>query len=434
VAPGRYSADESKAGCCRPLSDGTVKCIMKRFIARQPIFNTRMKIYGYELLFRAGIEPYFRCENPDLATSSVVADSFLLFGMKTLTGGKRAFINFTQNLLISDYAKVLPSDQVVIEIVESIPPDEGIIAACRDLRARGYMLALDDFALNVKLKPFLGLVDIVKVDFQRITSEHRRELVQANQNRGIKFLAEKVETRSQYEEAQQLGYSLFQGYFFGKPEIIQSRDIPAYKHSYFHLLRAVHQPQPDLALLESIIKHETSLSYKLLRYLNSAAFAFRMEIRSIRHALAILGLNEVRRWVSIVALAGATADKQSELLITSMVRARFSELIAKEAGLAERAQELFLLGLLSMMDAILGRPMADIVAEVPVTADIKAALLNNPSPLDPVYSFVQAYERGDWDEIEHRAKEMRMNESKITEAYLAAADWANQTYQVSAAA
>jgi c-di-GMP-related signal transduction protein len=434
VVPGSVPADEKAGRRCSSPWAALARITVKKFVARQPIFDNRMKIYGYELLFRSGLEPYFQCEDPDLATASVVVDSFLLFGMKMLTGGRRAFINFTYNLLINDYAKVLPSDQVVIEILESVPSDDRVVAACRDLRARGYMLALDDYGLNLKHKPLLGLVDIVKVDFRLTTSQHRQEMVLANRDRGIKFLAEKVETRSHYEEARQLGYSLFQGYFFGKPETLESRDIPAYKHNHYHLLQAVHQPQPNLAALEDIIKHETSLSYKLLRYLNSAAFAFCMEIRSIRHALAILGLNEVRKWVSVVALAGAAKDKPSELIITSMVRARFAELLAPEAGLPDRASEFFLMGLLSMMDAILGRPLADILAEVPITADIKAALLNGSSPLRPIHEFVQAYERGDWDEIVRRSKDLRLNESKVTEAYLAAADWANQTYQISAAA
>ena len=204
------------------------------------------------------------------------------------------------------------------------------------------MLALDDYGLNLKHKPLLGLVDIVKVDFRLTISQHRQEMVLANRDRGIIFLAEKVETRSHYEEARQLGYSLFQGYFFGNPETLASRDIPAYKHNHYHLLQAVHQPQPNLVELEDIIKHETALSYKLLRYLNSAAFAFRMEIRSIRHALALLGLNEVRKWVSVVAIAGIAKGRPSELVITSLVRARFAELLAPEAGLEKRAPEFFL--------------------------------------------------------------------------------------------
>ena len=407
---------------------------MKRFVARQPIFDTKMKIYGYELLFRAGLEPYFRCDDPDLATSSVVVDGFLLFGMKTLTGGRRAFVNFTRNLLINDYAKVLPPEQVVVEILESVVPDEQVVAACRDLRARGYMLALDDFAFGIKHKPLVGLVDIVKIDFRQMKVPGRRDLMHACGNRGITFLAEKVETRSQYEQARQMGCSLFQGYFFGKPEILSSREIPTHQHNYYHLLQAIQQPQPNLIELEEIIKHETSLSYKLLRYLNSAAFAFRMEIRSIRHALALLGLDEVRKWVSVVAIAGIAKDRPSELVITSMVRARFAELLAPEAGLEERAPECFLMGLLSMMDAILGRPLADILAEVPVTADIKAALLTGSSPLHPIYEFIRAYERGDWDEIVPRADALRLTESRVTEAYLEAADWANQAYQISAAA
>jgi c-di-GMP-related signal transduction protein len=407
---------------------------MKRFVARQPIFDTKMKIYGYELLFRAGLEPYFRCDDPDLATSSVVVDGFLLFGMKTLTGGRRAFVNFTRNLLINDYARVLPPEQVVVEILESVVADEQVVAACRDLRARGYMLALDDFAFGIKHKPLVGLVDIVKIDFRQTTISGRQDLMHTYGDRRITFLAEKVETRSQYEQARQMGCSLFQGYFFGKPEILSSREIPAHQHNYYHLLQAIQQPQPNLVELEEIIKHETSLSYKLLRYLNSAAFAFRMEIRSIRHALALLGLNEVRKWVSVVAIAGIAKSRPSELVITSMVRARFAELLAQEAGLEKRASECFLMGLLSMMDAILGRPLADILAEVPVTADIKAALLTGSSPLHPIYEFIQAYERGDWDEIVPRADALRLSESTVTEAYLEAADWANQAYQVSAAA
>ena len=407
---------------------------MKKFVARQPIFGAKMKIYGYELLFRSGLEPYFRCSDPDLATTSVVVDTFLLFGMKKLTGGRRAFVNFTRNLLINDYAKVLPSDQVVIEILESVTPDEQVVAACRDLRARGYMLALDDFALNVKHKPLLGLIDIVKIDFRQTTVPSRQDLMRTYGNRKVTFLAEKVETRSQYEQGRKLGCSLFQGFFFGKPEILSSREIPAHQHNYYHLLQAIHQPQPNLAELEDIIKHESALSYKLLRYLNSAAFAFRMEIRSIRHALALLGLNEVRKWVSVVALAGVAKGRPSELVITSMVRARFAELLAPEAGLKKRAPEFFLMGLLSMMDAILGRPLANILAEIPVTADVKSALLTGSSPLYPIYEFIQAYERGDWNEIMRRAEALRLSESKVTEAYLDAADWATQAYQVSAAA
>jgi c-di-GMP-related signal transduction protein len=407
---------------------------MKRFVARQPIFDTKMKIYGYELLFRAGLEPYFRCDDPDLATSSVVVDGFLLFGMKTLTGGRRAFVNFTRNLLINDYAKVLPPEQVVVEILESVVPDEQVVAACRDLRARGYMLALDDFAFGIKHKPLVGLVDIVKIDFRQTTISGRQDLMHTYGDRRITFLAEKVETRSQYEQARQMGCSLFQGYFFGKPEILSSREIPTDQHNYYHLLQAIQQPQPNLIELEEIIKHETSLSYKLLRYLNSAAFAFRMEIRSIRHALALLGLDEVRKWVSVAAIAGIAKGRPSELVITSMVRARFAELLAPEAGLEERAPECFLMGLLSMMDAILSRPLEDILAEVPVTADIKAALLTGSSPLHPIYEFIRAYERGDWDEIVPRADALRLTESRVTEAYLEAADWANQAYQISAAA
>jgi c-di-GMP-related signal transduction protein len=393
-----------------------------------------MNIYGYELLFRAGLESFFRSDNPDLATSSVVVDSFLLFGMKALTGGRPAFVNFTRNLLINDYARVLPPEQAVIEILESVEPDGEVIEACRSLTARGYTLALDDFVLNDTFSPLVDLVSIIKVDFHRTTEESRQKLLKVYGRRGIRFLAEKVETRAEFDEAIGAGYSLFQGFFFGKPETLSSREIPACKHNYWQILQAVHQPNPDFAELENIIRHESALSYKLLRYLNSAAFALRMEIRSIRHALALLGVNEVRKWISVVALAGAAEDRPSELIVTSMVRARFAELLAAETGLHERAPELFLLGLLSMMDSILQRPIADILEEVPVAADVKAALLGKPCRLRAVHELILAYENGDWDEIGRRSEALAVDESAVAEAYLSAVEWASQTYQISAAA
>ena len=262
---------------------------MKKFVARQPIFDPHQKVYAYELLFRSGMDNFFDASDPDQASTSVIVDRLLLMGMEKLTGGDRAFINCTRNVLIKGYAALLPKDKVVVEILESVEPDDEVVGACLRLKRAGFMLALDDFIYEERLEPLLPLVDFVKVDFRETTERDRRALVEKLSPRGIKMVAEKVETRSELQQASEMGYTYFQGYFFSKPEIIVAKDIPGYKLNYLRVLQAVNQPEINLVELENIIKLEASLTYKLLRYLNSAFFGFRTEIRSIHHALALLG-------------------------------------------------------------------------------------------------------------------------------------------------
>jgi EAL and modified HD-GYP domain-containing signal transduction protein len=405
---------------------------VKKFVARQPILNRDQNIYGYELLFRSGLENYFRSTHPDQASSSVIADSFLLFGVKSLTQGRKAFINFTHKLITSLSVTLLPQEQVVMEVLEDIQPDDQVIGACRALKQHGYMIALDDFVFSEKLKPLIDLADIIKVDFLATPPLVRKHLVRSYAHRGIKMLAEKVETHEQFHEAMELGYKYFQGFFFSKPEIVSCSDVPAYKHHYLLLLQEINRPEPDFIKLEEVIKRESSLCYKLLRYLNSAAFAFSREITSIRHALSLIGVEEVRKWASLLVLAGMGEDKPSALVLGSIVRAKFCEDLAPATGLANRAMDLFLMGLLSMMDAIVERPMAEILSELVISRDIKTALLQgrDRNRFRDIYELVLAYERGDWEEISRLAAAMRANEDRIAEAYLAAVKWSQEVLEM----
>lgn len=402
---------------------------MKKFVARQPILDREKAIFAYELLFRSGVENYFHSDAPDSATSSVMVDSFLVLGMQSLTGGRKAFINVTKNVIVNHYATLLPKELAVVEVMETVEPDQKVVSACEALKKKGYLIALDDFVYKAQVEPLIQLADFIKVDFQNTSEWIRRHLVQQYSSRGIRMLAEKVETPEQFQEAVDMGYTYFQGFFFCKPEIMMGRDIPAFKHNYLWLMQEINKEEPDMSQLEEILKQETSLCYKFLRYLNSAAFDFVGEIRSLRHALTLLGLSEVRKWVSLVALACMAEDKPKELVVSAVMRAKFCENLALNIGLKSRATELFLMGLLSMLDAILERPLAEILSELRVSKDVKSALLNGVNLFRYVYELVLAYERGLWSRATQFAASLRTSEPLVTKAYIDAINWGHRIFR-----
>jgi c-di-GMP-related signal transduction protein len=404
---------------------------LRKFVARQPILDREKRVFGYELLFRSGLDNFFKSEHPDQATTSVMTDSFLLFGIDTLTGGRRAFLNFTRNLLVQEYATLIPRDQVVVEILENVRPEPEVVSACAELKKRGYMIALDDFVLAEAANPLVGLADIIKVDFLSTSPELRRQLVRSHAGQGVKMLAEKIENYEDFREAFNSGYTYFQGYFFCRPEILTGKDIGGLKLNYLNLLRAINQQNPNFVDVENIIKRDTALCYKLLRYLNSAAFGMHSEITSIRHALTLLGIREVQKWTSLVALSGMVTDKPAELMITSMVRARFCENLSRPAGCSNRSTELFLVGLLSMMDAILDRPMEKILEALPLSSEVKSALLGQENALYLIFQIVQAHEQGAWDKVLSLSEKLRLSEPEVAEAYCECVSWTHRVFRTS---
>ena len=395
-----------------------------KFLARQPILNRQRDVFAYELLFRSGIQNSCEGINLELASTSVLDTSFMI-GLDKLGEGRRMFINCPREFLLRDYISLFPRDLVVVEILETIEPDEEVVAVCRRLKQQGYLLALDDFVDTPAWAPLVALADFIKVDFRITPREEQRALAARYQARDIRLLAEKVETPEEFSEGMAMGYSLFQGYFFCRPEMMRHGEIPASKLAYLELLRAATASEFDMPALASKIKHETSLTYKLLRYLNSAAFGLRAEIRSIPHALSLLGERELRKWIAVVSVGVMADGKPDELMTVPLVRGRFCELLAPLAGMAGHANDLFLLGLLSVMDAILDQPLAVILAELPVRREIKEALLARSGLYRDMLDMATAHEGADWEAISALAPRLGIKEDQIPGIYVSAVDWAS---------
>jgi c-di-GMP-related signal transduction protein len=395
-----------------------------RFIARQPIFNRHRDVFAYELLFRSGIENSCEAINLEQASASMFDTSFMI-GLQKLTGGQRAFVNCPRDFLLRDYISLFPRDLVVVELLETIKPDADVLGACRRLKQEGYLLALDDFVDTPDWAPLIQIADFIKVDFRLTDRIEQCALAARHAGKGIRMLAEKVETQEEFLEAMNMGYSLFQGYFFCRPEMIQQRPIPSFKLAYLDLLGAATAADFDIHALASKIKHEPSLTFKLLRYLNSVGFGLRTEISSIPHALSLLGERELRKWIAVVVVGVMADGKPDELMTVPLVRGRFCELLAPAAGMLGHANDLFLLGLLSLMDAILDQPLAAVLAGLPVAREIKEALLAGSGLYRNVLDMAIALERADWETISALAAQLQIKEDEISEVYLSAVDWAS---------
>jgi EAL and modified HD-GYP domain-containing signal transduction protein len=402
---------------------------VETYIARQPIFDLHKRVYGYELLFRSGLDNIFKQEDPDQASSQVIIDSFFLHNISALTGRKRAFINVTRDLLLKEYLLLIPRQLVVVEILENIDPDSEVIAACKKLKKAGYLLAMDDFVYGEKYKPFMDLADFIKIDFLSTAEKERKSLPQNFSPLGIGFLAEKVETPATFQEALESGYTYFQGNFFSKPTIIPGKDLPGYKLHYFRIIQEINRPEISFERLEELIKKEISLSYKLFRYINSAFFGLKNKVHSIQHAMALLGEKEVKKWLSFITLATIGEDKPEELAVQAIIRARFCESLAPHVGLPSRADGLFLMGMFSLLDAFLDRPLSDLLMEIPLDTDIKKALLGEENRFGELYQCVLDYERGEWSKLSEHGKKFKITEALLSQLYLGAVEWASIPFQ-----
>jgi EAL and modified HD-GYP domain-containing signal transduction protein len=391
------------------------------YVARQPILDSREKVFGYELLFRDGLEDYFRNTDPDAASRSTL-DTSILMGLDVLCDGRRAFINCTRETLLKDYVTLLPAGQVVVEIVESVPPDDLVKAACMRLKAAGYTIALDDFSVDDPRNGLVEFADLIKVDLKSSCAEEQTALVRSLGTSSCLMLAEKVETREEFTASQKTGFSYFQGYYFRRPELMHAREIPKNKANYLRLLQVISQDELDVREIEDVIKGEASLVYRLLRYLNSAAFSFSTQIHSIRHGLSILGEREVRRWVRLVATLGAAQNKPSDLVLSALVRARYCELIGDR--ILHGASDLFLMGLLSLMDAILEMPMGLVLEGIALDHEIRAVLLHQESRLTPFYQLMLSHELADWPRFSSLCEQLKFPEADANDYRWKAMRWA----------
>ena len=393
----------------------------QRFVARQPILDRSQNVFGYELLFRNGVEDYFNAD-PELAARSTL-DSSLLYGINMLCDRRRAFVNCTCEVLFKDLITLLPPHQTVAEILETVEPEDRVIAACKRLKAAGYLIALDDFAPNDPRIPLVEFADIIKVDIRATRPEERAGMMRRFGSPACKMLAEKLETPHEYRQARDMGFVYFQGYFFCRPEIVIGREVPASRLHYIRLLEMVSRREMDMRELEKMLKQEASICYRLLRYLNSPLFGFPLEIKSIRHAIAVLGEREMRRWIRLVVTVGAAEQRCSELVLMGLARARFCELLSNQL---QSNTDLFLLGLLSIMDAILEVSMEVLLEQLPVERETKTALLGQNSSLRPLYQLMLAQESGEWSQSSALAKQLKLPDEEVASTWWQALQWAQE--------
>ncbi len=398
---------------------------MNVYVARQPIFDQHKRVFGYELLYRTAGQNVYQETDGDLATTRVAANSLLSIGMQTLVGNGRAFINFTEKLLLENLPSFFPPDMIVVEILEQVPPTPEIIHACQELRKEGYILALDDFVFSSGMEPLVDLANIIKVDIIQTPLDEVEDICRSLRGRGIRLLAEKIETYQEFDQAVRLGFSYFQGYFFRRPEVLRRREVASTKINLFNLLIEVNKPDFSMRRIEKLVGSDASLSYKLLRYINSAYYSLVSEVTSIRHALVYLGEKGVRQFVSLVATSFMSGDKPEELLRVSVVRARLCELLAERGRVTGDKSNYFLLGLFSLLDAMLDTEMASIMEQLPVIADIKEALVYRRGPMRPLLEAVIAQEQGDWDRSRELLADIGVDPEELMHLYIKSIAWAD---------
>lgn len=394
-------------------------------VARQPILFPSGQIFGYELLYRAGATDTACTASGDLAGARVLTDALLNLGLENLTDGRIAFLNLTRELLLAGAADLLPRTTSVLELREDITIDREVIEACKQLHARNYALALDDFEPGSAAEMLMPYVQYVKVDVLLTTVAQRFELARRLLPLGIKLVAEKVETEGEAAEVRKAGYGLLQGYFFCRPSTITANSIPSDRLSYVQILGALNKPNVGVSELEEIIKRDASLGYRVLRSINSAAFGVRQEIRSIRQALVMLGTGRIRQWASVWALAGVSSGSP-EVMNLAVIRARCCEQVISASAGADVGAECFLLGLCSMLDVMLGRPMAEVVKTLPLADEIREALTGTQNTERALLDAVIAYERGDWDKASEAAARAEISFDALQPAYEDALRWSHE--------
>lgn len=403
-------------------------------IARQAILDSNQRVCGYELLYRAqGTDP--SCTAPeDLAAPRVLTDALLGIGLGALTGGRPAFINFTKDLLLADTAALLPPESVVVELHESVGGDPAVIEACRDLRQRGYLIALDDFVAGSSAEKLLPFAKYVKVDVLADPQEVWQPLARRLSSRHLSVVAERVETAEVVTQARGSGCSLFQGHYFCRPATHSAKALPARRMAYLKLFSAVNKPDLSISELEDLVKQDVSLTVRILRSINVAAFPLRQRITSVRHAVQLIGMQQVRNWASVWAMAGLNSGGTPEIVSVALLRARTCELVGTTWAGADAGAELFLLGMCSLLDTILDQPMDKAIADLHLSPDVRDALLGDNNPMRTILDSVIAHEQGGWDESASIIHPLGIGATVVPAAYTEALRWARDISNTAVAA
>ena len=393
-----------------------------RYLARQPILDRLGRVQAYELLYRDGPGLIFHGDS-ELATQTMI-DNTVLFGFQNLTNGLPAFVNCTAEALTGEQIRVLPQESTVLEILEDVEPTPAVIEACRHLRAAGYRLALDDFVYRPALQPLIDIADFIKIDYLNTSAQQRRTMLRQLEKYGGALLAEKIEKQSEFEEACKDGCTLFQGYFFCEPSRLKKGVVPANRFVHLRLLQMLQEAPLNLREIVEVIKSEPSLTYRLLRYVNSPLYGLREPVRSIRSAIVYVGDDLFRRIGTLAVTSELNAGSSPEILRIALVRARFCETASALYSL--EATEQYLMGLFSLLPAMLQRPMDEALAGLPLRADIREALLGEPNSLRCSLTWLEFHERGEFEKSDEVAQAHGTEGRHMGERFTDATLWADQ--------
>lgn len=396
---------------------------MDLFIARQPIFTVHKKLFGYELLYRGTKTSTLKNTSGNKATTSVLSGAFLTEGIEKISGLRPCFINFTRDLLLQNLPASFPKNLIVVEILEDVPPTPDIVKVCKKLKDDGYTIALDDFVYNSSFEPLLSIADIIKFDFLLTPIDTLQRTLYRLSRHNLKYLAEKVESYDEFIQASKLGFSYFQGYFFAKPEKILIKEIDSSKINLVNLLAEVNKKATTKSKIEQIIQRDVALSYKLLRYINSSYFYRLNRINSISHAVTYLGENELRRFIILVLISELASDKPGELVRLAVVRAKMGELLAKETSLTDKHDEIFILGLFSLLPALLDTTIDYICEQLSLNEHLKNALVDKTGLYAPFLEVIISYEKRDKAACLKAIKKLGVAPGKLHHLYMEAIDF-----------
>ncbi len=371
---------------------------MDIFVARQPVFTAKKKVFGYELLFRQNLDNVFPDTDGDTATSGVLSNTFFSFGLHEILAGKPGLINFTRNLILLKTPLLFPKEHIIIEVLEDIEPDPSVMAALMEFKLQGFRIALDDFVYDKKFNDMISLCTLLKFDIIATPLDTLEPIIAAIKARhSITLLAEKVETHEEFEQAKSMGFGLFQGYFFARPEIFSKKDISPSQMTKLKLINAATQKEMDLTAIETLIKRDLSVSFKLLKFINSAYFQRPTPLDTIKDAMLFLGVDELKKFIHVVVVSDLGENKPNELIRSSLIRARMCEQCGQMLKTNFTTEELFTIGLFSSMDAILDKPMAAILSQLTFSNKIKDALLGRDKQYSLIQALVVSFEKGLWN-------------------------------------
>jgi len=398
------------------------------YVARQVILNRKKELYAYELLFRDSLDNIFPDINGNEATAKIIDGLEFNLGLHNLTEGSLAFINFTHDSLIQGYPFLLPYEQIVVEILETAKPEKKLLTACINLKERGYTIALDDYQHEPIWRHFFPYIDIIKIDYS-FTSKAQFEEISTTLAPfpHIKLLAEKVETYEDYHHALDIGCEYFQGYFFSKPEVIKTVAFTPSQLSVVNLMAEASKAVPDITAIVSIFESDVNLSFKLLRYSQSPIFKRAVAVETIKQAVVVLGMQELKRFVSLLFSAQFSQDKPQALAAMALVRARFCELVVQSVTPSHSQSSGFLTGLLSLLDAMVDGDIKEIMGKLPLSLEIKQAIVNRVGKYADILRLCELYENAEWKNIDQHCQTVGIDPTQATTLFQQSMNWSSES-------